>query len=247
MATSSLPTNSHRTQRKSVGMQISDEGLKVTAPLRLPFEALEEALLQRGRWILTRLSAWQQSQARMLAPADLLACGLPVPLFGKPHAVVYEASLKKGFINTDTQSIHLPCAAPHNNGLDSGTTPCQNNASRALEKLLRPLALQTFQQQAERLRSRASLPHYTVHLSSAKCRWGSCNCRRELRLNWRLVFYSRAIIEYVVAHEMAHLLEMNHSARFWATVEQLAPDYLRAHQYLSDKNPEKVPLYQAAD
>jgi predicted metal-dependent hydrolase len=69
-------------------------------------------------------------------------------------------------------------------------------------------------------------------LSSARTRWGSCGPDGAIRLNWRLVHFPQQIIDYVVAHELAHLRELNHSPRFWDTVGQLFPDFDRARQWL---------------
>lgn len=99
------------------------------------------------------------------------------------------------------------------------------DANQLLEKALREKARQLF---AERLAHYA--PHLGVappplRLSSARTRWGSCSHHGGISLNWRLVFMPLAIIDYVVAHELAHLREMNHSPRFWSVVEQLCPDW----------------------
>jgi len=71
-----------------------------------------------------------------------------------------------------------------------------------------------------------------VFISNAQTRWGSCNANREVRLNWRLIQASPHIIDYVVAHELAHLKEMNHSARFWRVVERMCPGYQTARTEL---------------
>ena len=72
----------------------------------------------------------------------------------------------------------------------------------------------------------------TLALSAARTRWGSCSTKSGIRLNWRLIHFPQDIVDYVVAHEVAHLREMNHSARFWALVGQLYPDYATARQTL---------------
>jgi hypothetical protein len=61
-------------------------------------------------------------------------------------------------------------------------------------------------------------------LSSAQTRWGSASADGSVRLNWRLVHFALPTIDYVVAHELAHLREMNHSARFWDVVRSVIPD-----------------------
>ena len=69
-------------------------------------------------------------------------------------------------------------------------------------------------------------------LSSAKGRWGSCSSDRRIRLNWRLIHLAPTLIDYVIAHELAHLDEMNHSARFWKRVGEINPDYENARRAL---------------
>ena len=67
-------------------------------------------------------------------------------------------------------------------------------------------------------------------LSSAKTRWGSCTSRDTIRLSWRLIARSDTEIEYVIAHELAHLKEFNHSPRFWAEVERIYPGAVQIHE-----------------
>jgi predicted metal-dependent hydrolase len=78
-------------------------------------------------------------------------------------------------------------------------------------------------------------------LSSAATRWGSCSSDGKIRLNWRLIHFPLSIIDYVVAHELAHLREMNHSPRFWETVESIFPEFREARQTLKSHPPELLP------
>jgi predicted metal-dependent hydrolase len=65
-----------------------------------------------------------------------------------------------------------------------------------------------------------------------RTRWGSCSRISGIRLNWRLIHCPPAVVDYVVAHEVAHLVEMNHGPRFWAVVERLCPDHAAARAEL---------------
>ncbi len=80
-----------------------------------------------------------------------------------------------------------------------------------------------------------------LRLSSAKTRWGSCSADGRILLNWRLIHFPQSSIDYVVAHELAHLKEMNHGPRFWATVASLLPDYETARAQVRDPKPEWIP------
>jgi predicted metal-dependent hydrolase len=71
-----------------------------------------------------------------------------------------------------------------------------------------------------------------LRLSYATSLWGSCNAHGVVRINWRLVQLPLYLIDYVVAHELSHLIEMNHSTAFWQTVSRIYPDYLQVRKEL---------------
>lgn len=71
-----------------------------------------------------------------------------------------------------------------------------------------------------------------VFISDLKYRWGSCTPKNNLNFNWRLIKAPMSVIEYVIVHELAHLLEPNHSTKFWAIVKTQAPQYVRAKDWL---------------
>ena len=71
-----------------------------------------------------------------------------------------------------------------------------------------------------------------LRLSHARTLWGSCHSRGVVRLNWRLIQKPLDLVDYVVAHELSHLIEMNHSPAFWRTVESVYPDYKAARKRL---------------
>jgi len=83
---------------------------------------------------------------------------------------------------------------------------------------------------AERLAVRVT----RLKLSSAATQWGSASADGSVRLNWRLIHFAMPVIDYVVAHELAHLREMNHSARFWNVVRSVLPGFEQARDVLRD-------------
>ena len=72
----------------------------------------------------------------------------------------------------------------------------------------------------------------TVTIREQKTRWGSCSMKGNLNFNWKLVLMPSEILDYVVVHELAHRIQMNHSAAFWAEVEKILPDYKERKQWL---------------
>ena len=85
------------------------------------------------------------------------------------------------------------------------------------------------------LSEKLKLSYNNVFIKDQKTRWGSCSEQKNLNFNWRLVMAPLAVLDYVVVHELMHLLELNHSKRFWALVEGVCPDY-KAHRDWLKKN-----------
>ena len=71
-----------------------------------------------------------------------------------------------------------------------------------------------------------------ISIRSAKTRWGSCSSEGNLNFHWKLVLMPPEVLDYVVVHELAHRIQMNHSAAFWAEVEKILPDYKERKQWL---------------
>ncbi|PWR01389.1 M48 family peptidase [Meridianimarinicoccus roseus] len=77
-------------------------------------------------------------------------------------------------------------------------------------------------------------PYGTLSLRDTRSRWGSCSSAGRLMFSWRLIMAPPEVLDYVAAHEVAHLVEMNHSADFWAVVARICPDYARRRRWLRD-------------
>jgi predicted metal-dependent hydrolase len=105
---------------------------------------------------------------------------------------------------------------------------------------LKAAAQERFEQRAQHYCARLNIRVPTIRLSDAKTRWGACHPAGRVHLHWKLVQMPPMIVDYVVVHELAHLIEPNHSRRFWRWVASVLPDYrerrrlLRweAHRYL---------------
>lgn len=74
-----------------------------------------------------------------------------------------------------------------------------------------------------------------LYIRDSRTNWGCCSQQKNLSFSWRLIFAPHAVIDYVAAHEVAHLLEMNHSPKFWSHVEQICPAYKEHRRWLKTK------------
>ena len=197
-----------RSQRRTIGLAIDHRGLRVGAPTRARIGDIENLIHQHGQWVLDKLAAWRDRPS----PDKLdITDGTVIFVLGEALTVAI-TDLGRAHWQFGPGTIYLRPDAKH-------------HASQLLERALRDKARDIF---AERLAIHAPLLGVAMpvlRLSSARTRWGSCNHRGDISLNWRLILMPLAIIDYVVAHELSHIREMNHSPRFWAVVEQLCPDW----------------------
>ncbi len=213
-----IPYTLERRTRKTVGLKINHNGLIVHAPTRLSQKELERMLLSKVDWIVKKLQAQQENQLEKFIwedGASLLLLGNTIELSVRLDTVSRALEYEPGRI-----SVALP--TPNN----------QTSIARKVLQWYKKQALTDFSRRIALLAAKLSVETPPLFLSSARSRWGSCNSRGEVRLNWRLLQAPPHIVNYVVAHELAHLKEMNHSAKFWATVERIYPEYKTAEKEL---------------
>ena len=92
-------------------------------------------------------------------------------------------------------------------------------------KKLKKLAAIILKEKTESFSSIMGLKHGRITITSAKTRFGSCSSKGNISYSYRLILYPEEAIDYVVVHELAHLIEMNHSKRFYSIIERVLPDY----------------------
>jgi predicted metal-dependent hydrolase len=198
-----------RSARRSLALRVDERGVRVGAPLALPLREVEGFLRQHAGWLLDKLA---ERAARPLPAGFRVEEGGCLPVFGEAVRLRLEA----------TSRSHR--WAPHPEGGEALVLPAAQ-PERALLRALEARALPWFRERVAEHCARLALPAPPVRLTRARTRWGSCSRHSGIRLHWRLVHLAPELIDYVVAHEVAHLREMNHSPRFWAVVESLCPDW----------------------
>jgi len=204
-----------RRARQSVGIRIKHGEVELIAPPAVPLAYLQEVLASKRDWI-----------ARHLA---------------RHHAEQDERALTQGQVLLGGESYRLHCVAAsrHQAQLVGDTLhlagPMLEQPARLAASVVGyevGIRRQRFAARLELWQPRAARPLPPLRLSSARTRWGSCTGRGVVRLNWRLVQAPESVLDYVIAHELAHLLHMNHSPAFWAEVARLYPGWQGARQWL---------------
>lgn len=210
--------------RHTVGLKITADGLVVHAPKRIFAFQLNQILQEKSGWILDKLKARAANQVNAIEWVDgehLLYLGQDIQL-----SIVKNRSNKALFLDANTLIMATP--TPDNHAL----------IHRKVVQWYQKQAMADFARRLTILATKLGVPTPPLTLSNAKSRWGSCNSRGEVRLNWRLLQASPSIINYVICHELAHLKQMNHSAKFWAVVESLFSDYKQAENALKTLSPQ---------
>lgn len=215
-----VPYTLTRSRRRTLGMSVDQRGLRVGAPRAVRLSEVDEFIRRNQDWVLRKLDDWRPEGR---APRLLVCDGARLPLFGEG----WNLRVGRGADLVHWRDGELVLEV------------CDRTEPRDLLLLeLRRRALALFRERAAILVRPLGRPLPRLALSNAQTRWGSCSSKSGVRLNWRLIHLPLRLTDYVVAHELAHLVEMNHSRRFWQVVERLYPDFrpardeLRAHALL---------------
>jgi len=221
-----------RGRRRSIGFVVGTEGLSVSAPRWVGIGDIESALREKAGWILKKLDEQQQRGQRLQAARVDWRDGTSIPFLGETVIVVLDPRTTGAVLNTDAEALPgVPRLTLHI-GLPHSASAEQ--IRDAVQSWLQRQARRVFEERCRVFTERLGVRYTRLSLSSAQTRWGSANADGSIRLNWRLIHFALHTIDYVVAHELAHLREMNHSPRFWDVVRSVLPDYQRARGTLKD-------------
>jgi predicted metal-dependent hydrolase len=186
----------------------------LTIPPRGTLKEARAFAQKHGGWIAARLGR--------LPEAVRFADGIVVPLRGVPHRIVHRHGMR-GTISTETDAggERLLCVA--------GDAP---HVDRRISDYLRREAKRELEAASCRFAAELGVRISRVAVRDQASRWGSCSTAGVLSYSWRLILAPSFVLNYLAAHEVAHLVEMNHSIRFWRLVRRLCPDHERAKVWL---------------
>lgn len=207
-----------RRARRTIALRVDAEGLAICAPLRAPWREIEAFARAKAHWIFAKLDAWavmartaRRMSGRSGELLPYLGRDLVLELRAGPHAVTLS-------------DLRLEITLP---------VPERDAEVRALlVAWLRKQAQEWLTPRVAHYADRLRLPAPPVTVSNARAQWGLCTAARRIRLAWRLMHLAPDLADYVVAHEVAHLVELNHSKRFWRIVQTLYPDWRAARAHL---------------
>lgn len=192
-------------KRKTLSLSIKFDGaVIVRAPLKTPAKIIHEFVNKYSQWIADKLTKINQVKASNVAPKYFY--------LGQEYLFNFCDGLRG--VNLQYGSFYT--------GLGKTDLIIWH------KKQLVPIV----QQFLDEYVAKYAFKYQQIKFNSAKSRWGSCSSTGNISFSYRLLMLPLAVIQYVVAHELAHLVHHNHSKQFWQLVERLYPDYKSAHKWL---------------
>jgi len=196
-----------RARRLIVKVHPTTGEVMVIAPTKRALDRAVDFARGESDWIARQLA---QVPARVV-----LALGAHIPFHGQDHVIL---RAEEGPLTVDTGVIRVPGRAEH--------TP------RRMLDFLKKQAKRELEQKSFDYAARLGIKPKRITVRDTASRWGSCSSTRSLSFSWRLILAPEFVLDYVVAHEVAHMKEMNHGASFWRIVGTLIGDVMPAQDWL---------------
>lgn len=206
-------------KRKTLGIEIRPPGsVKVTAPIGTSSDRIMSMVLNKGSWIAEKRKAMRLFAENSL-PAESYEADSKILFLGKAYTlkVVEDPRYDIPHIELSGDEMNIYTSSSHE-------TLIQN----AVEKWRSQMTKSHLERRIQHFQAFFPIAPSRIIIKAQKARWGSCNSKRELRFNKACIKASERAIDYLVVHEMSHMIHMNHSKDFWAQVEKVMPDYKSA-------------------
>jgi len=224
-----------RAQRRTIGFVVGVEGLSVRAPRWVALRDVDAALKEKGEWIVRKLDESRERQQRLDSTRIDWRDGATFDFLGEPVTVRLDPS--HAFAGSG--GAILDVAGDPGSGRVLRLALAGNASAAqvrdAAQAWLMRQARRIFTERLDHFAPRLGVRWNKLSLSNAATRWGSASADGGIRLHWRLVHFRMPVIDYVVAHELSHLRVMDHSPRFWETVESVVPDYGALRRQLKEQ------------
>ncbi|EMA11296.1 M48 family metallopeptidase [Haloarcula marismortui] len=204
-------------------IDIDIQGVQVILPEDSE-ESPDEILRDNLNWVLSKKRKYDSFRER--APDRVFAPGETFPYLGEDHEIVVEP---RPAHEVSEEEIHLRQSA-----ID------QSSLQQVLENFYRTRAREYLSDRVDYFASEIDVEYDNIELRNQRTRWGSCSTNGILSFNWRLIMAPPETIDYVVVHELAHLIESEHNQEFWRIVGEFLPDYKKHADWLDENSVELI-------
>ena len=207
-------------RKKTASIKIEQGVVQVIVPKNLPQKEIDDLLKQKSNWIRQKLII--QQSVPLSTPKEFVS-GESFSYLGRN----YRLKVLKG----DLQPVKLK------QGYLQVTVPMEQKSDQALiRKLLQDWYLDRasdkLEQKSIKYSEQMGVQPTKIKVKEYKSRWGSCNSRGEISYNWKIIMTPHRIVDYLVVHELSHLIHHNHSKQYWNQVRSIVPDYQDKRDWL---------------
>ncbi|MEI7520274.1 MAG: SprT family zinc-dependent metalloprotease [Thermoleophilia bacterium] len=201
---------------RHVRITFTPDGLRVSAPMRLPDREIRRAVQSKEHWLLRHEA--------------LLHPQVPEPLIDGQMLPFLDGAVELGIRHSTRGSVRL---RPDDARM-AVAAPGADSVRALVERGYRGAARDWFTLMCDHHASHMDVAHASIGIRDPHTRWGSCSARGALSFSWRLMMAPARVAEYVVVHEMAHLTRLDHSPAFWDLVHHYSPDFELDRRWLRD-------------
>lgn len=211
-----------RSKRKTVAIHVRHNQVEVRAPLRAPNYFIKSFVSQKEPWILKQL----EKQKKKAAEVFSIKHHAEIPFLGKAKVLNFRnASQNKVFLDNDYLIIQ---------GKNLNQSDDNNSAKKLFENWLKKQAKNHMVPSTEALVNKLKLRERfkEVRFRKTKSKWGHCSAQGVIQFNWLIIMAPEAVVNYLIAHEVCHLVHMNHSAEYHTLLASVCDDYQESRLWL---------------
>jgi predicted metal-dependent hydrolase len=196
-----------------------DRSIIIHAPASATDEAIRQAVDSKRQWLFEKTNHPQKYQALPHAPGKEVVNGESVPYLGRDYPIEI-AETESGGVEFSRRFL-IPATQ-------------QAKRRKVLKEWYLDRATETILPRVKRHANELGVEFGEAKIVDNRYRWGSCTVKDNVNFNWRLIKAPMFVIDYVIVHELAHLMEANHTPRFWNIVRAKAPSTQKAKMWLKD-------------
>lgn len=208
-------------RKRTADIRVEDGAVSVVVPTELSAERIDSLLKTKRKWIIEKIALHRNQTP---ASDRQFVSGEAFPYLGRNYRLKV---IKSNFAPVKLVQGRLLVSAP-----EGSQQP--HMIRNALVRWYKRQAMQKLTEKVDRYAARVGVKPAAIQVRSFKSRWGSCTQRGELHFNWQVMMAPNRLVDYVVVHELCHLLRHDHSPGFWKEVERVMPDYMKYKEQLKE-------------
>jgi predicted metal-dependent hydrolase len=210
-------------RRRTASIAVKDNAVLVTVPRTLSDDKVHAIVVKKKTWIKDKLNYYEQTQN--LSKAKEYISGEGFAYLGRNYRLkVLTGKLNGVQFRNGKLVAHIP--------KDYSKSKRERTVKRLLEQWYQERALVKLQEKTHRLARKVGVKPKSITIKSYKGRWGGCNSKQELFFNWKIIIAPNRIVDYVVTHELVHLIHHDHSKSYWKRLKSIFPEYEDCKEWL---------------